>query len=541
MKNIVKLFACMLLLSQIVGCAAPAVVPTATASKIVSSTPPPTNTLSPTDTPVPTATSTPRPRTKPGDSLGFIKGVAYIASHIPDWAYPLSDQSMQALRETGAEWISLNAYVTDLDDPKKALEATVHAIQEAHRLGLNVLLRPKFQGTDMQGYHDDLGYSREQWQNWADLYSEQLRAYAQIAEENSVEMFAVGYEMRATEPEEAHWRNIIQMVRAVYSGPITYASLPNEEAGVRWWDAVDFIGVDGYYSLSQKTDPSEMELKSGWVPYLNNLERLSKKYNKPVLFTEIGYPSTSRAAAEPGNWMYGEINLELQARLYKVLFDVIQDKPWITGVFVWAWDETPYQGGPCDFEHTPKGKPAENVMRAFFGAPPVELPGIDPQLPSFDEGQIVTYPLFEDSFYSAMDPNWSWNTQIETAASPEPLGAKSIQVSMTNNAGMVFNFDALDVSAYQWLEFYLYRDDDQSIPLRIMASTSDGTILINRQIRSCWYAEGGVVPPDTWTRILIPLDHLNINNPLQGIALVKWEDGDLKYWIDNVRFVGTGE
>jgi hypothetical protein len=535
MKNL-NIIVCIVLLSLLSGCGAPA-LPTLQAAP----TPivvPPTETPIPTATLPPTATATPRPRIKPGDSIGFIHGIAYIASHVPDWAYPLSDQSLQALRDTGADWVSLNANISHWDDPELSRQATIHAIQEAHRLGLNVLLRPKFEDTDLQGYHNDLAYSIEQWQAWADRYTEELLPYAQIAEEYEVEIFAVGYEMRATEPEEAHWRTIIQKVREVYSGPLTYSSLPNEEADVKWWDALDFIGVDGYYNLSSRLNPSEDELKSAWVPYLNNLEALSKKYSKQVIFTEIGYPSTVTAAENPGNWMYGSIDLELQARLYKVLFEVIQDKPWINGVFIWAWDETPYQGGACDFEHSPKGKPAENVMREFFGAPAVSLPDLDPHLPIFDESQINTYSIFEDSFHPLMDPNWSWNTKYEMTTTPEPLGKNALQVTMTNNAGLVFYLGEFDPVPYQWLEFYIYREDDQSIPLRITANYAEGTSLINRQIRSCWYAEGGVVPKDTWTRVLIPLEHLNINLPIQEITLVKWEDGDLKFWLDNVRLVG---
>lgn len=212
------------------------------------------------------------------------------------------------------------------------------------------------------------------------------------------------------------------------------------------------------------------------------------------MFTEIGYPSTTKAAKNPGDWTFNVIDLELQARLYKVLFEVIKENPWINGVFIWSWDETPYQGGACDFEHTPKGKPAENVMREFFGAPPVDLPELNPNLSIFDEQKLVSFSLFDDSFYPLMDPNWSWNTRLEQVNTPEPFGEKSIQVTMTDGSGLVFYLDNLDASPYQWLEFYLYREDDQSTPIRIMARTADQTTLVNRQIRSCWYAEGGVVP-----------------------------------------------
>lgn len=531
-----NIIASIVLLSILAGCSAPATATLKTAPTPTAVTQ--TETPIPTAVLLPTATATPRPHIKPGDSIGFIHGIAYIASHITDWAYPLSDQSLQALRDTGADWVSLNAFVTYYDDPQKSLEATIHAIQEAHRLGLNVLLRPNFEETDLQSYHDDIGYSEEQWQAWADRHTELLLPYAQIAQEYEVEIFAVGYEMRATEPEEAHWRAIIQKVRNIYSGPLTYSSLPNEEADVKWWDALDFIGVDGYYSLSNNPNPSEAELKSAWLPYLNKLEALSKRYSKQIIFTEIGYPSTTIAAKEPGNGSYGTIDLDLQSRLYKVLFEVIQDRPWINGVFMWAWDETPYQGGSCDFEHSPKGKPSENVMRAFFGAPAVSLPVPDPNLPVFEVSQINAYSIFDDSFYPLMDPNWSWNTKYEIKTTPEPFGKNALQVTMTNNAGLMFYLGNLDPSPYQWLEFYLYREDDQSIPLRIMVYRGERNILINRQIRSCWYAEGGVVPKNTWTRVLIPLEHLNVNQPILGITLVKWEDGDLKFWLDNIRLVG---
>ena len=504
--------------------------------------PPNTATPSPTATATvpPTNTPTTRPRIQPGNPIPFIKGIAYPPGIVTDWGFPLSDQSLLALRDTGAEWVSLVAYVNDTDDPEKSKEATIHAIEEAHRLGLNVLLRPKFQKVEPPlGYHHESGYTTEQWQDWANRYQEYLVQYAELAEEHEVEMFAVGYEMRSSEPEEAHWRAIIQAVREVYGGPLTYAGLPNEEADILWWDALDFIGVDGYYMLSQAANPSVEELKNAWIPYLNRLEQLSLKYSKPVIFTEIGYPSTTTAAENPGNWMYGVIDLDLQARLYQALFEAIEDKEWINGVFIWSWDETPFQGGPCDFEHTPKGKPAENVMRSFFGAPAVPLPGMDPNLPVFDDAKIATLELFNNAFYSGWDPNWSWNTRYSVVESPIDPDNSVIEVKISGNGGFKFPVDMYDTTPYQYFEFSLYREDDQSIPLRVMAEGMDGTVLINRQIRSCWYAEGGVVADKTWTRILIPLSHLNIDGPFSTITLGKWEEGDLTFWIDDVRLVGV--
>ena len=147
-------------ISLLVSCGTPALP--ATPGPATQTNPAPTDTPSPTATLQPTATVTPRPRIKPGDKLGFIQGVAYIASHITDWAYPLSDQSLQALRDTGAEWVSLNVYLVSWDNPIQSQEAVIHAIQVAHQLGLNVLLRPKFEDGNLQMPHDQAGFSPEQ-------------------------------------------------------------------------------------------------------------------------------------------------------------------------------------------------------------------------------------------------------------------------------------------------------------------------------------------------------------------------------------------
>jgi hypothetical protein len=44
-----------------------------------------------------------------------------------------------------------------------------------------------------------------------------------------------------------------------YSGPLLYAANHGNEGSVAWWDAVDIIGVDAYYSLDpSNTNPSTL-------------------------------------------------------------------------------------------------------------------------------------------------------------------------------------------------------------------------------------------------------------------------------------------
>src|SRR4030042_6749988 len=97
-------------------------------------------------------------------------------------------------------------------------------------------------------------------------------------------MLCIGVELGGITHREADWRRIIQEVRQRFKGTITYSSLCSaggfphgEEKRITWWDAVDYIGVDVYYELTDKNDPTVEELKAAWTQrgYIALLESLS--------------------------------------------------------------------------------------------------------------------------------------------------------------------------------------------------------------------------------------------------------------------------
>jgi hypothetical protein len=86
-------------------------------------------------------------------------------------------------------------------------------------------------------------------------------------------------------------------------------------------------------------------------------------HGKPAIMTEIGYRSadganrapfdfTAAAGPDPGE----------QADCYAALYEVwLRESSWMRGVFWWNWAvPTP---GPADTDYTPRGKPAEAVLR----------------------------------------------------------------------------------------------------------------------------------------------------------------------------------
>jgi len=103
------------------------------------------------------------------------------------------------------------------------------------------------------------------------------------------------------------------------------------------------------------------------------LAALARRYDKPILFTEIGYRSTADAAIDPWRWpttadaSKERIDAQLQANCYRAFFDVVWREPWFDGTYFWKWYPTPprhSQGLATGF--TPQGKPALEVLRQSF-------------------------------------------------------------------------------------------------------------------------------------------------------------------------------
>ncbi len=126
------------------------------------------------------------------------------------------------------------------------------------------MLKPQLdfsQEPDYSRFRGHIGTSfayEHPWQAWFDSYQQFIGRYAAFAQEAEVHLLVIGVELGGTTHREQDWRRIIENVRRVFTGPITYASLSStgappphgEENRIMWWDAVDYIGVDAYYPLT---------------------------------------------------------------------------------------------------------------------------------------------------------------------------------------------------------------------------------------------------------------------------------------------------
>lgn len=286
------------------------------------------------------------------DDASKVRGVSLAHLHARGAGYgsEACREQLKRIAEAGANWVSITdfAYMPAVDSPdlrfggdrSMTRDDIVKVIRDAHELGLNVMIKPHIWSRDFHRdrWAGDIRMNTEaDWDAWFENYSQYILYNAQIAAETNAAAISVGVELGGTAEQSARWRSLIARVRAVYSGHVTYCANFDEYHKIDWWDALDCVGIDAYWSLSQKTDPKDEELRAAWAAIYEDLIPFARRFGKPVCFTEIGYTASTRAAIEPwSNQMVGEDG-ELQRRLYRVALDEASKRPEIVGVFVWKW------------------------------------------------------------------------------------------------------------------------------------------------------------------------------------------------------------
>jgi hypothetical protein len=239
---------------------------------------------------------------------------------------------------------------------------------------MDVILKPHiwiggYDEEDMD--RSNIGFESEaEWSRWEDSYRRFLMTYARLAQEIDADVLVLGTELSSVSTSRpAYWRALADSVRAVYDGKLTYAANWYEEyENLRFWDALDYVGVQAYFPLADQADPSLEVLKARWQEHRATLQTVHRRTGKPVLFTEIGYRSASSAAAAPWRWPEQERSASadpaLQARCYRAFLSTMASTPWFAGAILWKWHPASDDTRPTAF--TPQGKPAEKTLRRWF-------------------------------------------------------------------------------------------------------------------------------------------------------------------------------
>jgi len=192
-----------------------------------------------------------------------------------------------------------------------SLEAIIDTI---HSLSMTVLLKPH---VEVQTGEWRARIQPGDLEAWFDSFTAFILHYARIAEDHDVELFCVGTEMVSltnTEDKRQRWADLVEQVREVYSGKVTYSAHEREVLGSNplppsFWADFDYAATTVYYSLSEATAPSLEELLRAWPAYGEELDAWQAEHHKPVILGEIGYRSLAQCAHEP--WAWGGLSCDL--------------------------------------------------------------------------------------------------------------------------------------------------------------------------------------------------------------------------------------
>jgi len=297
---------------------------------------------------------------------------------------PIDVNCMQPVKFINANWVALNPFgYAKKGEPNISFDndwqwwgerpqGVVKCIEYARTENLKVLIKPHVWVMG-QGWPGEFEVETEEdWLIWEETYTAYILALAKIAEEKEAEMLAIGTEFRlAVRQRPQFWHQLINEVRKIYNGKLTYAANWDNYEYVTFWDELDYIGIDNYYPLNTEDTPSVNQLLIDWEKPYQTIKKFAEKLNKKVIFTEYGYRSISKTAGP--QWELEDkhtdpANLLAQQNAYEAIFKTFWTEDWMVGGFLWKWRPNDAQaGGHKNNDYTPQNKPVEALIREWYG------------------------------------------------------------------------------------------------------------------------------------------------------------------------------
>ncbi len=293
----------------------------------------------------------------------------------------LAKESLERTIEIGANAIAIVPY-SFMRNPEKPSHIPIHqgtggendqavlfSHYEAKKMGMSTMLKPQI-WVGRNSWPGDIKMKNQtDWDTFFDNYYRWVRHYAMLAEINEMDSYCIGVEFaKATLAKEKEWRKIIKKLRGIYSGQLTYAANWGDEfENLTFWDELDFIGLNCYYPLSKSDNPSKKELKKTFDQVINKIEKVTHKYNKPLVFTEIGFRSVAHPwknpHAEEGKRPFNDAHQKL---CYEVVLEGIKNKEWCNGILWWKWPSYMNYRGEKNKGFSPNLKQTEDVIAKHF-------------------------------------------------------------------------------------------------------------------------------------------------------------------------------
>ncbi|MCL4377634.1 MAG: hypothetical protein M1409_04520 [Actinobacteria bacterium] len=326
--------------------------------------------------------------TSSGSSLLNFRGIDF-------YPFPVSYSDMEASKSLETllnikeiNWVQLRFFIyqSKIDSNEVTIDESQDAslialIKQIHKSGKKVSLMPHLIVDNDKIWAGVIKPSSEK--DWFNSYEEAILHYAKIADSENVDLFSIANELSSVWGKNDEWRIVVKAVRDVYKGVVTAKmnrwyqdSQFQNILKMDWMRDLDYIGIAAYFDLTQKQDPTLDELKNSWENnrqgnVVQELETISNKFQKKIIFLEIGYRSVVGANIEPWNYSstipYGGNSINTkpdqpeQANATQALFDVFNNKVWFEGVFWFYWP-TKIIVNPNDTTWSIPGKLVEKII-----------------------------------------------------------------------------------------------------------------------------------------------------------------------------------
>lgn len=306
-----------------------------------------------------------------------INGISFVASNSE-----ITNKAIEPVISVNANWVTLmpygfmksesekiisyNSKRQWINERKEGIEATAKLFKEKK---LKIMLKPQI-WIPKGGFTGNIKMkSEDDWVDFEENYEKFILFYAKIAQDCKCELFCIGTEMNSfvtTRPK--YWNDLITKIKKVYAGKITYAENWDSYKKVPFIEKIDYIGIDAYFPLDSSKTPTLKSIEDSWKPLKKEMQSLTKKYNKKILFTEYGYQSKDYATFEP--WDHSKkriVNLIAQETALQAIYNQFWKETWFAGGFLWKWyDNHSEAGGLNDSDYTVQNKPSEKIVRKYY-------------------------------------------------------------------------------------------------------------------------------------------------------------------------------
>lgn len=212
------------------------------------------------------------------------------------------------------------------------------------------------------------------WDAWWAAYEQQVVRLAELAQRTGAAMFSIGSELLSTERQTDRWAALAAAVRQVFDGRLVYSTNWDHYHVPDFWPHLDLVGINGYWKLADDPSVEDDALIARWREIRGQVLAFAARVDRPVLLTEIGYPSLPWALADPWNYVAqgdAPVDPRAQVRGYAAFLSAWHDdlKPGgaanpFAGVFFYEWDL--WADTHRDTGYGVKGKAAYDLLKAWF-------------------------------------------------------------------------------------------------------------------------------------------------------------------------------